>query len=192
MDPLAVLSASALSEGVRFLFEQAGLLLDRRRAARGTDGAAAEEPADDIIALPSEAFTGSLDTRRREEDALSESAPALRELRTLLFPYLDGEGKIQPGDTELLRLVDRLRQLLEAIYGQRIAFTTEAGERTASGTELRSTVDIKEITAEVIAIKARRINSGVIHSEIRAEKVGEGGRVVGVEAEDIGGPAGKA
>jgi hypothetical protein len=191
MDSLAVLSASALSEGVRFLFDQARLLLERRRSDRGVDGEAAEEP-DGVVRLPSEAFTGTLDTRRRDEAALAESAPALRELRAALFPYLDDEESIQPGDAELLRLVDRLRQLLEAVYGQRITFASEAGERAGSGPELRASIDIKHITAEVTAIKARRISGGHIVVEMRADSAGESGRVVAVEAEDIGGPAGGA
>ncbi|WP_354644651.1 hypothetical protein [Kitasatospora camelliae] len=186
VDPLAVLSTSALSEGVRFLFDQARSLLDRRRRDRAAAEASAEESAGGVVQLPPEAFTGSIDTRSPDEAALAEAAPALRALRAELFPYIDAPESIRPGDADLLRLVRQLRQVLEAVYGQRITFATEAGERDVSGTRVDAFIDIAEIAGKVTAVEAGRISGGQFRVKVHSERVEPGGEVTGVRAEDIG------
>lgn len=190
MELLATLGTTALSEGVRFLFDQARALLDRRRGDREGDAAAADEPGDGVVQLPPEAFVGTLDTRRLDEAALTASVTALRQLRAALFPFVDGEDAVQPGDAELIERVDQLRRVLEAVYGQRITFVTEAGERPASGTVIDTTVDIDEINAEVIGVSVGQVSGGSITSKIRGKSVGPGGRVVGFQADSIGDPGG--
>jgi hypothetical protein len=192
MELLATLGTTALSEGVRFLFDQARALLDRRRADREENPAATDESDGGVVQLPPGAFVGTLDTRRLDEAALAESVTALRQLRTALFPFVDDEGSLQPGDAELLQRVDQLRRVLEAVYGQRITFVTEAGERPVSGTVIDTTIDIDEINAEVIGVSLGQVSGGRFTTEIRGRNVGPGGRVVGFQADSVGGPGGDA
>ncbi|MEU9349103.1 hypothetical protein AB0D74_48685 [Streptomyces sp. NPDC048278] len=188
MELLADLGTTALSEGIRFLFDQARALLDRRRSRQEGDGAATDESGDGVVRLPPAAFTGTLDTRRLDEAALADSVAALRQLRTDLFPFVDDEGSVQPGDAELLQRVDQLRRLLEAVYGQRITFVTEAGERPASGTVIDTRIDIEQINAEVVGVSVGRVDGGRFSTKIRGRNVGPGGRVVGFQADSVGGP----
>ncbi|MFE6175300.1 hypothetical protein [Streptomyces sp. NPDC056464] len=188
MELLATLGTTALTEGIRFLFDQARALLDRRRGDQEGGGAATDESGDGVVQLPPAAFAGTLDTRRLDEEALTESVAALRQLRTALFPFIDDEDSVQPGDVELLQRVDQLRRLLEAVYGQRITFVTEAGERPASGTVIDTRIDIKEINAEVIGVSVGRVSGGRFTTRIHGENVGPGGRVVGFQADSVGGP----
>ncbi|SDO03702.1 hypothetical protein SAMN04487981_10828 [Streptomyces sp. cf386] len=190
MELLATLGTTALSEGIRFLFDQARVLLDRRRGDQEGDGAAADESGDGVVRLPPEAFAGTLDTRRLDEAALTDSVAALRQLRTALFPFVDDADAVQPGDAELLQRVDQLRRVLEAVYGQRITFVTEVGERPASGTVIDTRIDIDEINAEVIGVSVGRVSGGSFSTEIRSKNVGPGGRVVGFRADSVGGPGG--
>ncbi|MFG2955875.1 hypothetical protein ACGF5O_19400 [Streptomyces sp. NPDC048291] len=188
MELLADLGTTALSEGIRFLFDQARALLDRRRSRQEGDGAATDEPGDGVVRLPPAAFTGTLDTRRLDEAALAESVAALRQLRTDLFPFVDDEGSVRPGDVELLQRVDQLRRVLEAVYGQRITFVTEEGERPASGTVVDTSIDIAQINAEVVGVSVGRVDGGRFSTRIRGQNVGPGGRVVGFRADSVGGP----
>lgn len=192
MELLADLGTTALSEGIRFLFDQARALLDRRRSRQEGDGegdgAATDESGDGVVRLPPAAFTGTLDTRRLDEAALAESVAALRQLRTDLFPFVDDEGSVHPGDVELLQRVDQLRRVLEAIYGQRITFVTEQGERPASGTIIDTSIDVGQINAEVVGVSVGRVDGGRFTTKIRGQSVGPGGRVVGFQADSVGGP----
>ncbi|RPF38072.1 hypothetical protein [Streptomyces sp. TLI_185] len=192
MELLATLGTTALSEGIRFLFDQARALLDRRRGDQEQDAAATAEPDDGVVQLPPDAFVGTLDTRRLDEAALAQSVATLRQLRTALFPFVDDETSVQPGDPELLQHVDQLRRLLEAVYGQRITFVTEAGARPASGTVIDTTIDIDDINAEVIGVSVRQVSGGSYATKIRGKSVGPGGRVVGFQADSVGGPGGDA
>jgi hypothetical protein len=190
MELLASLGTTALSEGIRFLFDQARALLDRRRGNQAGDAAATDEsePGDGVVRLPPEAFVGILDTRRLDEAALTQSVSALRQLRTALFPFYDDETSVQQGDAELLQRVDQLRRVLEVVYGQRITFVTEADERPASGTVIDTTIDIEEINAEVVGVRVGEVRGGSFKTEIRGKSVGPGGRVVGFQADGVGGP----
>ncbi|MCM2390523.1 hypothetical protein [Streptomyces albipurpureus] len=185
MDALAVLGVPVLTEGVRFLCEQAKeLLLRRQRTAAEGAVPEAAEPEGERVALPP-AFSGSLDTTSYDEQRLIRAADGLLELRSRLENYSAGLVPLDPRSPELLGDIDRLRQLLEAVYGQSITFAGEAG-RPASGARLRAVVDVERVVGEATGTEIRRMRGGEVSAEVRAGQVEAGGRVVGARIEDFG------
>ncbi|MFE0771617.1 hypothetical protein [Streptomyces sp. NPDC058861] len=169
MDPitLAGITAVALSEGVRFLYDQAGEVLRNfreRRAATAT--------------LPPELFEAPGGELVADLDAVTELEPELRVLRRDLGEYGQGVDPVDPGDAEVLALVDALRRTLEAIYGAPIVFR---GESRTDGVRVRGEVDVKEVRGYVAGIRARNAASGDIAGAVRADSVEEGGQAVGVD-----------
>ena len=135
MDPavlsLAGVSGAVLTEGIKFLYGQAGELLDRQRKKRD------REATEDTAALPLKPADGILDMAPApggtDDNALARYEEQLIELRGRLSPYATGSG-ITPLDDAVLADAEALRTLLEAIYRQRITFAGE--RRPATGTPL--------------------------------------------------------
>jgi hypothetical protein len=134
MDDLSLggVEGAVLTQGVAFLYAQAGELLRRRRAAReravaGVPPTLAELPA---LELPGTVF-------ERPGGGAAEAAPevvehlagSLREACREVGGYLASEA---PGDGEAgLAAADRLRCLLEEVYGTRVTFLREERDGTA-------------------------------------------------------------
>jgi hypothetical protein len=187
----AALGMAALTEGIKFLYGQAGELLKRWRERRdwGTqdtpnaeDIAASTEPAN--VVLPANVFEGQLVNPSIHLDALNASVEQLSGLRQDLTPYIDGFKNIESGDEHLLVRVDALRQLLEAIYQQRITFKGEP--RLVSGPLVGVKIDVEKIAGDVAALRVKEMRSGVIKTEAHAKSVEPGGKFTGAEIERIG------
>src|SRR3954453_24204094 len=115
MDPLslAAIGETALGEGIRFLYAQAGEVLKRRAERRR-----GEAPASAALALPSALFEG--EPRRFEPDmeVVERVGAELRELRRALQDYGEGIELADPAREDVVLAADALRQLLEAIFAQ--------------------------------------------------------------------------
>jgi hypothetical protein len=187
-DPLtlAAVGAVALTEGIKFLYEQAGEALKRwqaRKAAKAASaGPAATEPVS--VQLPSDAFEGQLQEPRLHLEAVARLERELRDLRAAVAEYAQGIDEVDPNDKPLLETVDGLRRAMEAVYGQRIAFIGEPGP--SSGTVVVGEAKVEEVLGYVAGLRAKRIISGSVTGRVKADKVGPGGQAVGVEAETIG------
>lgn len=170
MDPitLAGITAVALNEGVKFLYEQAGEVLRNFRERRAA-----------TTALPAELFEGASGELVADLERVAALEPELRVLRRDLGEYGQGVDPVDPRDTEVLALVDGLRCTLEAVYGAPIVFRGEP--RPAEPARVRGAVEVKVVRGYVAGVRVAAAASGNLTGSVRADDVEAGGQVVGVE-----------
>ena len=152
VEPLsaAVLGAAVLTQGIRFLYEQAGELLRRRRDRKQATAAAgsAEIPS---AGEAGRVLAGQLTTSAVDAQALDRYADQLARLWGLLAPYATGLTPVDPADRQLAEQVEAARRLLEQIYRQHITFTGERRPATGSPLDVRHADDAGRYAARVIA-----------------------------------------
>jgi hypothetical protein len=182
-DPLsaATLGAVVLTEGIKFLYDQAGEVLKRWRETRdpgkATPGSATLRPPEGLLAgavAPAEPRDDVADSFRRE----------LSEARKALTDYADGIEVARPGDQHVASQVDALRRLLEAVYGQRLTFRGE--DRLQSGPLVTGKINVEQVAGDAAAVRATNVASGEVRGVAQAGRVEEGGRLTGVEVDDVG------
>lgn len=193
---LAVVGTLALTEGIKFLYGQAGEVLKRwrersnaaKKAEASKDAAqpAAKEPVE--VQLP-EVFEGRLSSPELHYDAVERLQEPMTRLRRELSGYADDSEEINTSDENLLQNVDALRRALEAVYRQRLTFKGE--NRPASGPVAEGRIDVDTVEGEVTGVLARTVNSGSIRSEIKAGSVKPGGKVTGMDFDTFGQPPDK-
>jgi hypothetical protein len=182
VDPLSLsaLSASALSEGIKFLYGQAGDVLKRSRERK--EGAASDE-----VGTPPEAarelLAGELAPLRIDFDAVDRLVHELRVLRADLGDYAQGIETVNPADTELVRAADAIRRLLEGAYGQRLTFAGE--DRPESGPWIEGSLEVRELAGYAAGVRARLIEAGRIRGSLSAERVEQGGQAYGLDVDRI-------
>jgi hypothetical protein len=146
VDPsLAGVEVAALTQGVAFLYAQAGELLKRRRDARDRAAEAATQRREGdlpVLELPEEVFAPQAPDRAFPSPAvLDELSESLLDARRNLDPYVLGDEPLEPGSADVLLAVDRLRRLLERIYATRLSF---AGERRYDATEHTAVAHVQQ------------------------------------------------
>lgn len=119
---------SALTEGVKFLYAQAGELLTRRRAAR--DRAAEEQrsaPEDLVAPLdpPGTAFALPEHRAAASLAVVDAKSGELLRARQAVEAFLLGDASDLSSDQRALLAVERLRSLLEEVYGVSLTFAHE-------------------------------------------------------------------
>jgi hypothetical protein len=179
-DPLtlAAVGAVALTEGIKFLYGQAGEALKRWRERKAAKGEA--EPVQ--VQLPSDAFEGQLQKPGLDLAAVARLEQELRELRKAVADYAQGIDEVDPNDKQLLELVDGLRRAMEAVYGQRLTFKGEPGP--PSGAEVLGEAKVDEVLGYVAGLRAKRIIAGSVTGRVEAKKVE--GQAVGLDVDTIG------
>ncbi|MCX5274607.1 hypothetical protein [Streptomyces virginiae] len=170
---LATLGVLALSEGVKFLYGQAGEVLRQRREGKAT-----------AVALPAEMFESHGGTLHLDLARADELEPELRQLRQSLSEYGQGMDEIDPQDAPTVELVHALRRTLETVYRQPIVFKGESKQDDAI--DLTSEASVKNVRGYVAAVRARTIRSGSIRADLRADSVEQGGQAIGLDVGDIG------
>jgi hypothetical protein len=123
--PLGGVESAALTQGIAFLYAQAGEVLRRRRAARDREPGGPPLPAAELPALepPSTVFMPAERQAPAAPEAANQLADSLRQARREVSEYLASED---PGDSvTVLAAADRLRCLLEEVYGTRLTFVGE-------------------------------------------------------------------
>jgi hypothetical protein len=195
-DPVAVGSLAAagslaLTEGVKFLYAQAGELLkwwrDRRDAtAKAQPAATAPAPAPDVQVVPPRVIAGGSFSAKVDSVALGRFEEDLRGLRKDLSEYAEGGTEmIDASDQAAIRHIDALRQILEVVYRRPLTFLGE--NRTESSPTLNADIDINRVAGYVAGVRAMDISSGTINARIRADESTAGSRVIGVQAGRVGG-----
>jgi hypothetical protein len=167
VDPLSIgaLGAVAITEGIKFLYAQAGKILDRR-AERKAGQLASPEPlvigSQDLLEHPVEAVV---------EDAaqVDELAGELSKLRRDLGGIADGVETPDDSDPETIRKVYALRAALEAITGQDITFKGEQRE-AAEVPVVRGRLTAKVIRGIASGVDTDTLE-GLIHGELETETV---------------------
>jgi hypothetical protein len=179
---LAVLSAVALTEGIKFLYGQAGELVRRRwerKAAQAKGGA--DLLAEPLPAPPPGLLVGDPGPLLVADPVVLDGlAGDLAELRTVLEPYALGQRTVSSDDSTLLERTDALRQGLEAVYGRRLSFAEE--EREPSGTRVEGIAEAQTVRGVVAGASVEDM-SGVaeVKGTARVGDVEETGRVFGAE-----------
>jgi hypothetical protein len=189
LDPLTLsaMGAVAITEGIKFLYGQAGEILkhwrERKDAAKDASIQLNKtEPID--VKLPP-VFEGQLSVPQIHFDAVERVEEQLRRLRKDLSDYADGIELVDAKDTSLLQRIDALRQLLEAVYQQRITFKGE--QRPPSGPVVEGRIDVEEVAGYAAAVRARQIVGGTVRADAKAKHVEPGAQFIGVDTDSIGG-----
>jgi len=177
----AAIGGVVLTEGIKFLYNQAGEVLKRWRERRDTGGAHAE-PA--TLRPPEGLLEGTVQPVEPKDDQAERLEQELRETRRLLADYAEGIAVPKPGDPLVAEQADALRRLLEAVYGQRITFRGE--QRPPSGPLVTGEIDVKQVAGDAAAVRAKVISSGEVRGSAKAERVEEGGKLTGVDIDRIG------
>jgi hypothetical protein len=176
-DPLtlSVLGGATLTEGIKFLYAQATELLKRRRERKAEKAAKVETPE----------LAGELkQPLEADAAALERLAPDLQELRRALQDYVDDLEPIDSGNHKLLETADAVRQILEAVYGQRITFQGE--QRPESGPMVEGRIDVTTVAGYAAAVRARTLTGGTVTGTAVVGEVTATGQVVGVDIDRIG------
>ena len=179
---LGAVGAVVLTEGIKFLYGQAGEALKRWRERKAAGKNADVEPVE--VELPSDAFAGQLERPQLHLDAVERLEQELRDLRAAVADYAQGIDEVDPGNAELLGTADALRQAMEAVYGQRITFAGEP--RPPSGPGVAGEANVDDVLGYVAGLRARRIIGGSVTGRVTAKRVGPGGQAIGLEVDTIG------
>ena len=182
---LAAVGSVVLTEGIKFLYKQAGEILKHWRE-RQADAAKQATTAPEANVADPKLFEGTLAPLVVHFDRVEPLAPSLKDLWVSLTTYAQGLDEVETSNAELLSKADMLRRQLEAIYGQRITFRGEP--RASSGTPVVvGTADLETIAGQAAGVIAGTIASGTIHGELRAKRVEPGAQAAGVKVDRIGG-----
>jgi hypothetical protein len=188
-DPLTLsaLTGAALTEGIRFLYNQAAELI---KAARERRGEAKDAERVEVERVPSEVLVGPLpDTV--DARMLSQTHLRLARLLNDLTPYATGGAEIVRGDLQLLDVAHQLHALLETVYGQPITLTGE--QREPIGAQVNVQQLLGEIEGEASALRVGAVGRGArVDIDQSATTVRPGGSVVGAQIDRIGGEVGRA
>lgn len=186
-DPITLSSVgtAVLTEGVKFLYKQAGEILKRWMKRGETREAAAQTGETEALELElSNAFDGQLVAPKIHFKAVKVLENELRELRKGFTDYIEEIDEADYKDEDFLSKIDALRQCVEAIYQQRLSFKGE--ERQPSGPVVEGELNVKQVAGYAAAVRAKTIASGEVKAKAEADRVETEGKFLGVDADKIG------
>lgn len=183
-DPLTLtaVGAIALTEGIKFLYGQAGDALKLLRARKAEGKSATAEPVE--VQLPSDAFAGQMERPQLQLEVVERLEQDLRDLRAAVADYAQGIDDVNPRDEQLLQTTDALRQAMEAVYDQRITFLGEP--RPPSGPSAVGEANVDQVLGYVAGLRARQIISGSATGRVTAKRIEAGGEAIGLDVGTIG------
>lgn len=175
-DPLTLgaLGALALSEGIKFLYDQARTVLQRWRDKRDTN-------IIEVAASTSPVLDAPLTEAAVPEALVAANAESLSALRRALMDYAEEGRAADPSDRDLLSTVDALRRVLEVVYSQRITFKGE--QRDSTGTTVDVAVEAQVVEGYLAGLRSRGGLDDItaISSEMSVDRVAVGGEAVGID-----------
>jgi hypothetical protein len=177
---IAGVGAIAIKEGIKFLYGQAADILKRWRSRQG-GGASHGEERDGTpvhVVLPS-VFDGQLCEPWIHFDVVRGREQELRNLYKELAEYATDVEPVEKVDTELLRKVGALRDIVEEIYQQRITFRGE--QRPKTGTLLLGRVVARSIAGEATGLEVEGSLDGEARGEVQADQLESGAKVIGTK-----------
>lgn len=175
---LAGLGATALSEGIKFFYGQAGEFLSAwriRHEGRDAPGASLAPPAGLLAGTP---------RGEPQLDTPTEVVNDMRSLRQLLSEYVDGIQQIDEEDQALLETVDAIRRTLEIAYAQRLTFAGELNRE--AGPIVVTKVEIEHVRGVVTGLRADHISEGRVQSIVNAGVLDQDGTITGAIIQEIG------
>jgi len=187
-DPLtwAALGATALTEGIKFLYNQASELLKRRAERKNAVANGEPTPPLTVPVVEDKILAGKLKPAAVNESILDEYGATINTLRKTLSDYVDGIEAVDPEDPALVAQVESLRDLLEMAYGQKITFEGEKGEPTGSSVNVK--VMAQRVDGKLTVAKVKHVGDGGHVDAIgHFGTVGQNAEVTGYEGESVGG-----
>jgi hypothetical protein len=173
MDPLAGVENTALTEGVKLVFQQAAEVLRAWRARRDRQAPAPQ-------ALEPAPAAGAEDSHPRPGPADAEMDCILLELEDLVKPFTDGQ--VDPASPAALGAAARLGELLELM-----ARSPVISARQQPRTVVVSDVDVavQGVDGQVAGVRANSAElqgpAAVIRVRVHTGDVDGGGAVTGVD-----------
>jgi hypothetical protein len=125
-------------------------------------------------------FDGQLTAPKVHDEILDRFQGDISTARKELSEYADGVEEVDPKNEHLLKQVDLLRKLLEAVYQQRITFKGEPG-RGPSGPTVEGKIDVDEVEGYAAGARVQNVTSGTARGEAHAKRVSQGGVLIGME-----------
>lgn len=183
--PLAMIGRAVVGQGVTFLYEQVGALLQRWRYRRRADPGGKERL--DVPLIPSRALDGQPTARDADLAIVEQSSAELSRLYGVLAPYAMGLADVRLTDSDLIAAVARLRDLLEAAYGQRLTFRGEQRERTGTEVDVRQVVEV--LGGKLTGIGTLSLDGGRAQVQQVVDEASAGSEIVGIGSVTVGGPA---
>jgi hypothetical protein len=188
-DPLtlATVGSSLLTEGIKFLYKQAGEALKHWREGRNE---ASKRTVDQVERVSSSSiqpppiFEGQLAPLEINIEMVQRLEGPMRQLRHDLADYVDGTETVDAANLRLVETIDALRRVMEIVYGQRI--TLKGEQRSPSGPIVASQIEVDEVAGYAAAVRAEHITSGRVNAHAKARRVEPGGEFSGVDAKTIG------
>lgn len=178
---LAGVVTTALTEGIRFLYQQAQELIGSWRADRTAEVTGAPPPVG--------VFLGELRLVPDDPSVLDEHAGAFDTLLTSpgLVRLTLGHA-VDPDNEDQMRAAAALRALLETVSGRRITFVGESGRDTSGTTVVRGEAEATVVRGLLAGVDADEIESGArLTGHVKADEVEQGGAAYGVKARKISG-----
>jgi hypothetical protein len=157
------------------LYAQTGEVLkrwrERNEARESPDHTNQNEVAEIKLA---KVFGGQMLKPRIHFDVVERLEPRLRAVRKELSSYADETYRTDPTDEKLVMRLDGLRQMLEAVYQQRITFRGEP--RPPSGTTVEGEIEVERLEGDAAAVRAGTIKGGEVKGTIKVKEVASGGK----------------
>jgi chromosome segregation ATPase len=170
-----LLAGSALTQAFGFLYGRLAALLDRRAGRVEAD----HVDADGLSPL----LANQLAPLQVDEEALTQHAQQLQSLSEVLRVYRDHPELLDGQDERLRRNLARLREALEAVYGQCLTFRDEQRQRSALSIQQR----VEEVSGEMVGLDADEV-AGPAHAEITqaSQTAKSGSKIVGARVKRFG------
>lgn len=177
-DPLSpsAMGAVALTEGIKFLYNQAGEVLKRWREARSSGKGIVRSA---MLCPPEGLLVEGGEPVEPRDDVADSLWHELSEARKALTDYADGIEVARLGDQHVTAQVDALRRLLEVVYGQRLTFKGE--DRPSPGTLVTGEINVEQVAGDAAAVRATKVVGGEIRGIARVGRVEEGAKLTGVK-----------
>jgi hypothetical protein len=189
VDPLTLGAGVALTEGIKFLYNQAGAILTRRAERKQAEKAGAPAPENPIAVETPEVVEGRLAPVTVDPKAADEHADQLKALRNVLEDYAQGWSDPSEAGDEVLRQTAALRDAIEDVIGQRITFRGE--RREPSGTPVvTGRLKAEQIRGRAAGVDVGEMETGKVEGTVEAGEIGEGADVAGARVQNIGRPRG--
>ncbi len=181
----AVLAGVALTEGIKFLYDQAGEILSQRAERKRAEKAGQQNPVAALDVTTPSIVQGHLAPLTIDDNAADRLAGELIELRRRLDVYAAGYEDPPAGDRGVLASTFALRDAIEDIVGQRITFVGES--RDPTGTPVATgRIDAKDIRGKATAVDISEMTEGRAQGEVTADRIEAGAEVAATRVKKLG------
>ncbi|HEY1573888.1 MAG TPA: hypothetical protein VGG05_21270 [Pseudonocardiaceae bacterium] len=184
---LELVVATALAEGIKFLYGQGAELLRSWRERRQAGRVSAQDLAGGTP--PEGLFDGTPTFTRPDPDVLAHRATALAELLTqpALIGVLSLGDPADPSNDEQVKALAALRAVLEEIYGERLTLVGEPDRPKAGELVVRGRATAEQVYGVLAGVIARNVLGADIYGTADTKFAGPDSRVAGVVLDNSGG-----